>query len=84
MFDRAGGFDERYYASEEIHFSRAVKKHGPFVMLRGAVVTSARKAEFFSAGSVFRQFLVMLWPGSLKRRERLGFWYDGQRERNPE
>ena len=84
VFDRTGGFDERYFASEEIHFSRAVKKHGPFVMLRGDVVTSARKAKFFSAGSVFMQFLVMLWPGSLRRRERLGFWYDGQRERNPE
>jgi len=84
VFDRVGGFDERYFASEEIHFSRAVKKHGRFVMLRGDVVTSGRKARFFSAGSVFRQFLVMLWPGSLKRRERLGFWYDGQREKNPE
>ena len=84
VFDRAGGFDERYFASEEIHFSRAVKKHGRFVMLRGDVVTSGRKARFFSAGSVFVQFLVMLLPGSLKRRERLGFWYDGQREKNPE
>jgi glycosyltransferase involved in cell wall biosynthesis len=84
VFDRAGGFDERYFASEEIHFSRAVKKHGRFVMLRGDVVTSGRKARFFSAGSVFVQFLVMLWPGSLKRRERLRFWYDGQREKNPE
>lgn len=84
VFDRVGGFDERYFASEEIHFSRAVKKHGRFVMLRGDVVTSGRKARFFSARSVFMQFLVMLWPGSLKRRERLGFWYDGQREKNPE
>jgi len=25
-FDAAGGFDERYYASEEIHFSRAVRR----------------------------------------------------------
>jgi glycosyltransferase involved in cell wall biosynthesis len=84
VFDRVGGFDERFFASEEIHFSRAVKKHGRFVMLPGAVLTSGRKARFFSARSVFMQFLVMLWPGSLKRRERLGFWYDGQREKHPE
>ena len=84
VFDRTGGFDERYFASEEIHFSRAVKKYGRFVMLRGDVVTSGRKARFFSPGSVFVQFLVMLWPGSLKRRARLGFWYDGQREKDPE
>jgi glycosyltransferase involved in cell wall biosynthesis len=81
VFDRVGGFDERFFASEEIHFSRAVKKH---VVLPGAVLTSGRKARFFSARSVFMQFLVMLWPGSLKRRDRLGFWYDGQREKHPE
>jgi glycosyltransferase involved in cell wall biosynthesis len=84
VFDRVGGFDERYFASEEIHFSRAVKKHGRFVMLDGAVITSARKARLFSARAVFVQFLAMLWPGALKRRDRLGFWYDGQREKKPE
>jgi glycosyltransferase involved in cell wall biosynthesis len=84
VFDRVGGFDERYFASEEIHFSRAVKKHGRFVMLEGAVITSARKARLFSARAVFVQFLAMLWPGALKRRDRLGFWYDGQREKRPE
>lgn len=83
-FDRVGGFDERYFASEEIHFSRAVKKHGRFVMLDGEVITSARKARMFSARTVFLQFLAMLWPGALKRRDRLGFWYDGQREKTPE
>ena len=81
VFDRVGGFDERYFASEEIHFSRAIKRYGRFVMLRGAVTTSARKARLFSARAVFLQFLAMLWPGSLKRRDRLGFWYDGQREK---
>lgn len=84
VFDRVGGFDERYFASEEIHFSRAVKKHGRFVILDGAVITSARKARLFSARGALLQFLAMLWPGSLKRRDRLGFWYDGQREKRPE
>jgi hypothetical protein len=48
------------------------------------VITSARKARLFSARAVFVQFLAMLWPGALKRRDRLGFWYDGQREKRPE
>jgi len=81
VFDRVGGFDERYFACEEIRFSRAVKKNGRFVMLRGAAVTSARKARLFGGRAVFLQFLAMLWPGSLRRRDRLGFWYDGQREK---
>ena len=37
VFRRVGGFDERYFASEEIHLSRAVKKHGRFVILRERV-----------------------------------------------
>jgi glycosyltransferase involved in cell wall biosynthesis len=84
VFDRVGGFDERYFAGEEIFFSRAVKKHGRFVMLPGAVITSGRKARMFSARAAFLQGLAMLWPGSLKRRDRLAFWYDGRREKTRE
>src|SRR4029453_7131480 len=47
-FERAGGFDERFFASEEIHLSRAMKRLGRFVVLRDSVVTSARKAEHYS------------------------------------
>src|SRR6202008_145203 len=32
-FQRAGGFDERYFASEEIHLSRALKRLGRFVII---------------------------------------------------
>jgi len=33
-FEAAGGFDEGTYAGEEIHFSRALKRQGRFVILR--------------------------------------------------
>ncbi len=78
-FERVGGFDERYFASEEIHLSRALKKHGRFVIVEERVVTSARKAHQFSALQTSAQFLRALWPGTLKRRDRLPFWY-GKRD----
>lgn len=78
-FERAGGFDERYFASEEIHLSRALKKQGRFVILADRVITSARKAQQFSAAQMLALFVRTLWPGALKRRERLPFWY-GNRE----
>ncbi|HTM27200.1 MAG TPA: glycosyltransferase [Vicinamibacterales bacterium] len=81
IFERVGGFDERYFASEEIHLSRAVKKHGRFVILRGKVITSGRKGRLFGGRAIFVQFAAALWPSTLKRRERLGLWYDGQREK---
>jgi glycosyltransferase involved in cell wall biosynthesis len=82
VFQRAGGFDERYFASEEIHLSRAVKKHGRFVMLRTAVITSGRKGRLFTPRQVVSQFVRALWPPTLKRRDRLGLWYGGEREKD--
>ncbi len=80
-FEKTGGFDETYFAGEEIIFSRALKRHGRFVALREAVTTSARKTEAFS-------FWQTLWlvakilvtsPGGIRRRSAAGFWYDAKR-----
>ena len=75
VFERAGGFDERYYASEEIHLSRALKRFGRFVMLPDNVLTSARKAEHYSMWHSLWLMLKMARPGSLRSREGLDFWY---------
>lgn len=76
-FEQAGGFDERYFASEEIHLSRALKRLGRFVILREQVVTSGRKAHTYSASHAVWLAVRMLRPGALKRREQLDFWYSG-------
>lgn len=76
-----GGFDERYYAGEEIGFSRRLKQWSRrrgkrFVIIRDApVTTSARKVDLFTPAQMFRQFLICLMPTSLRRRNRCGFWY---------
>src|SRR4029079_3917370 len=49
VFEGVGGFDERFYAAEEIELSRALKKRGRFVMLKEHVPTSGRKARTYSA-----------------------------------
>lgn len=74
-FDRAGGFDEQYFASEEIHLSRALKRLGRFVILRQPVVTSGRKAAAYSPARALWLAARMLRPGSVKRRDQLEFWY---------
>ena len=81
-FEAVGGFDEAYYASEEIHLSRALKKKGRFVIVSDPVTTSGRKARMFSGRQVLMQMAALAKGGraALKRREGLGFWYDGQRE----
>jgi hypothetical protein len=45
------------------------------VILQDSVLTSARKAEHYSMSHSVWLMLRMLWPGSLKQREGLEFWY---------
>jgi glycosyltransferase involved in cell wall biosynthesis len=80
-FEKTGGFDETYFAGEEIIFSMALKRHGRFVIVRPMVTTSARKTEN-------RTFWQMLWlclevlvrsPLGIKKRSHADFWYDGKR-----
>ena len=81
-FDAVGGFDEQYFAGEEVYLSLALKKLGRFRILKEPIVTSARKMRMHSGGLVLRQFLWMMIFGkrALRRREKLHLWYDGKRE----
>jgi glycosyltransferase involved in cell wall biosynthesis len=80
-FEAAGGFDETYFAAEEIHMSQALKRHGRFVVLRERVVTSSRKAEGRSALSMLWLMvtLVARSPLGVKDRKHAAFWYDVRR-----
>ena len=81
-FAAVGGFDEAYYASEEIHFSRALGRKGRFVVLREAVVTSGRKTRKYTLWASTKLMTRMLigGMGSVKsRRATADFWYDGRR-----
>lgn len=82
-FDAAGGFDERFFASEEIHFARALRKVGRFVMVRPPVTTSARKFHVLGPAGILREWLGMLvrGPRVLRSRKHLGLWYGDQRRK---
>jgi glycosyltransferase involved in cell wall biosynthesis len=82
-FDAVGGFDENYFATEEVHLSRALHGQGRFVIVREAVTTSGRKFRQFSASAFLRLVVHFLarggWNG-VKHREGLDMWYEPQRE----
>jgi glycosyltransferase involved in cell wall biosynthesis len=82
-FGVVGGFDERYFASEEIHTSRALKRLGRFVILPHSVLTSARKADHYSMSHSLWLMARMLRPGSLRRRDGLDFWYTRRHKSEP-
>ena len=81
-FETVGGFDEQYFAGEEVYFSVALKNLGRFKILREPIVTSARKLRMHSPGSVFAQFLFVCLsgPSAVRTRDKLALWYDGKRE----
>ena len=84
-FDSIGGFDEQYFAGEEVYFSIALKKLGGFKVLREPVVTSARKMRMYPAKDFLPKFfgVILRGPRGVRSRAKLSLWYDGKRERHP-
>lgn len=81
-FEAVGGFDEKYFAGEEVFLSLALKKIGRFKIIPEPMVTSGRKLRMHSGRHLWRQFACVLLGGmnSCRSRDRLDIWYDGKRE----
>lgn len=80
-FEAAGGFDEKYFAAEELFLSQALKRVGPFVVLRERVTTSARKFRGMSLPALTWLVLRTLarGPAGTRKRETTKFWYPEKR-----
>jgi glycosyltransferase involved in cell wall biosynthesis len=84
-FEAAGGFDEQYFAGEEVYFSLALRKLGSFKVLREPVLTSGRKLRMYPAKQILGTLLIMILggPRMARSRAKLNLWYDGKRETDP-
>jgi glycosyltransferase involved in cell wall biosynthesis len=82
-FDAVGGFDEQYFAGEEVYFSLALKKLGGFKVLREPIVTSGRKLRMYPAKQFLGNFfgVIIGGPRAVRSRAKLRLWYDGKREK---
>lgn len=80
-FEAVGGFDERYYAAEDVAMSRALARHGRTVILRQPAWTSDRKLRTFGAAAHLRLMLrfALRGPRILRSRDHLAMWYDKRR-----
>lgn len=80
-FERAGGFDETVYASEEVLFARALRRAGRTVLLRERTITSGRKLRTHH----WRELFGTLWRiarrgrAGVQSRELLDVWYAPRR-----
>lgn len=87
VFRQIGGFDESYYAGEEIILFRKLKRlarrSGRCVVIlhRHPLRTSARKAELYGVVDAIRFYarLILTAGRSLRSRDGAFLWYDGRR-----
>ena len=81
-FEAVGGFDEAYFAAEELGLSQALKRQGTFVILREPVLTSGRKLRTHSAREMWALMghLMRGGRGAVKQRRGLDLWYAPRRE----
>ena len=86
-FRELGGFDERFYAGEEIDFSRRMKRlarrsgREMVILHRHPLVSSDRRAHLYTLRELFAFLLKTLLTGgrTLRRKEDCYGWYDGRR-----
>jgi len=82
-FFTVSGFDEIYFAGEEVFFTVALKRLGKFTLLREPAITSGRKLRMYSCWKIFGRLLSLLFhgPRGVMSRKKLDLWYAGEREK---
>lgn len=81
-WEETGGFDEDWYAAEEILFSRALTRWCRARGLRFKIITgcrlrtSSRKVDTYSIWQMVKLLAALMRPGALKSQSRCQYWYD--------
>ena len=86
-FRSVGGFNEEWYAAEEIDFSRRLKRVARrtrrriTILHRHPLRTSGRKAHLYTVTEALRFHASVVFTGgrALRSREGASLWYDGRR-----
>jgi glycosyltransferase involved in cell wall biosynthesis len=87
-WEAVGGFPTSVYASEEIWFSRALRRWGKpkglrFRILPERVDTSMRKLVWFTPWQLtWHIFSIVLFPWRLRSREACAMWYERPKQTN--
>ena len=82
-FEMAGGFNEDYYAAEDVVFVATLRRQGRFIIPAETVVTSGRKARAHSFLSLWwlSTRMILRGPRGLRSRRGLEYWYEPEREK---
>ncbi|MGH7950892.1 MAG: glycosyltransferase [Limisphaerales bacterium] len=86
-FRKVGGFDNEFFAAEELDLSKRLQKLARqtgkriVILHRHPLLTSARKMRLYSAGEHLRFFRRAIFNQrqTIRNREAAYLWYDGRR-----
>ncbi len=79
-FEKSGGFNPKFFAAEEVHFSKSLHKHGKFKTLKSRVVTSGRKFRTHSAWEILSTLFLVSIPGVRNIKKRKNLWYGPRKQ----
>lgn len=90
-YHAVGGFNEEYYAAEELHFSRELKGWCKTLGLQFKILTrqphasSARKFHMYSHREIFQlvRRVLFSYGKTVRDPKALDFFYDGRRTTDP-
>ncbi len=74
-FEKSGGFNPKYFAAEEVHFTKSLHKYGKFKTQRNHVLTSGRKFRSHSAFEILSTLFLVSIPGIRNIKKRKNLWY---------
>ena len=79
-FEKAGRFDSKFFAAEEVHLSNKLHKFGKFKTIKSRVITSGRKFRTHSSFEILMTFLIVSIPWVRNIKKRKDLWYGKRRQ----
>ena len=74
-FEKAGRFDSKFFAGEEVHLSNKLHKFGKFKTIKSQVITSGRKFRTHSSLEILTTLFLVSIPGIRNIKKRKNLWY---------
>ena len=74
-FIKSGGFDPKFFAAEEVHLVKKLRRFGKFKTLKTRVVTSGRKFRTHSSMEILSTLILVSIPGIRNIKKRKNLWY---------
>ncbi|HJN71867.1 MAG: glycosyltransferase [Phycisphaerae bacterium] len=78
-FEKAGRFDSKFFAAEEVHLSNKLHKFGKYKTINSRVITSSRKFRTHSSLEIMTTLFLVSIPKIRDIKKRKNLWYGSRK-----